>query len=96
MTTNENSKVPFVVCPECEGRGQFGPGFVWTQDDIDQSDPEEFADMQRMLREGQFDVKCEFCKGERVVTPEHADDWRDWREYQDEVAAEQRYFGYMR
>lgn len=95
-----NSK--YVVCPECKGEGKVGPGFVWTQEDMAQEDPEEFAETQRMLREGHFDVACEFCKGQRVVedveefegvrtTAEER--WRDFREYRAEVAAEQRHFG---
>lgn len=98
MTNTENAK--FVVCPECEGEGHFGPGFVWTADEIEQEDPEEFADTQRALREGRFDVPCGTCKGKRVVV-DHVDfegvvttaaeRFRDECEYRAEVAAELRY-----
>lgn len=95
MTETTTTRPKFVVCPECDGEGKFGPGFVWTQDDID-VDPEGFEDTQRLLREGYFDTACEFCKGNRVVTPERADEHADFAAYQAEVAAEARYFGYDR
>jgi hypothetical protein len=89
-----------VICPECQGEGKFGPGFVWTADEVAEQDPGEFAETQRMLREGYFDTACEFCKGVRVVEDVIEEDgvrttaqerWRDFREYRAEVAAEQRF-----
>lgn len=94
MTTtthrDEEATGRFVVCPECEGEGSHGPGFVWTQDEVEQEDPEEFAEMQAALRRGQFDVPCEFCHGQRVVTQDQLDEHRDWLDYQAEVEAERR------
>lgn len=96
MTNTENTKAPFVVCPECRGEGHFGPGFVWTSAEIEQEDPEEFEDMQRALRGGQFDVPCETCKGARVVRAHDEDGytaeqaWRDECEWRAEAAAERR------
>lgn len=65
----------YVVCPDCRGEGSFGPGWVWTQDEVAQEDPDEFADMQRRLRAGEFNVPCGFCKGQRVVTREQEEGW---------------------
>lgn len=86
-------KPKFVVCPDCEGEGSFGPGFVWTQDEYEQEDPEEFEEMQRQLRNGVFDTPCTFCKGKRVVTPAKAEEWEEELAYRAEVRAEQRYMG---
>lgn len=81
------------ICPECEGEGSFGPGWVWTQDEVAEYDPEEFAELQRELRDGEHNVACEFCKGLRVVTSEREAEHAEWVEYQQEIIAEQRYFG---
>jgi cytochrome c5 len=61
---------------------------------MEQEDPEEFWALQEQLRAGEYNVQCEFCKGQRVVSPEKYEDHADWAAYQAEVAAEQRYFGY--
>lgn len=61
---------PLIVCPTCEGRGQVGPGFVYTQDDIDEqwgADREEFYDHMRDLRAGLYDRTCPECGGRNVV-----------------------------
>lgn len=87
----------YVVCPECDGEGFFGPGFVWTADEVEQEDPDEFDHMQRALRRGDFDVPCATCKGQRVVpafdefgtSAEQV--WREECEYRAEVAAERRF-----
>lgn len=89
MTNTTTAK--FVVCPECEGEGKIGPGFVWTVDQIDQADPDEFWEMQRELREGQYDVRCPYCEGKRVVDAEGWEaKWEDECDYRAEVAAERR------
>lgn len=91
----------YIVCPACDGEGSIGPGFVWTQSDMEQEDPDEFADMQRAIRRGQFDTPCHFCKGDRVVLAVDEDGQRAEERYQDhldyeaEVRAEQRMCGYF-
>lgn len=80
----------YVVCPECDGEGKKGPGFVWTESDMAQEDPEEFAQMQRDLRVGRYDVPCWFCEGQRVVTNERRTEYREELEYRAEVEAERR------
>src|ERR1044072_2748448 len=98
MTNTENTTAPFIVCPECEGLGKFGPGIVSTSDDFDE-DPEGTRDLHRSIATGMWDVPCETCKGQRVVrawrmldgerlTAE--DEWRYECEYRAEVAAERR------
>lgn len=70
--TNHISKSDrkFVVCPRCEGRGQHGPGHVFTQDDLDeQFGPDQFEVMDD-YRNGVYDVRCDGCAGLRVVTAE--------------------------
>lgn len=84
-------KAKWVVCPDCHGDGSHGPGWVWTQDDVAQEDPEEFAELQADLRAGKYDVPCEFCKGARVVTPEHAAEYEEELEYRHLVEMEQRF-----
>jgi hypothetical protein len=89
----------YIVCPSCNGEGTHGPGFVWTQSDMEQEDPDEFADMQRALRRGDFDTPCDFCKGQRVVLAvdedgfSAAERYQDALDYEAEVRAEQRYCG---
>ena len=82
----------YVVCPDCEGEGSHGPGFVWTQDEIDEQfrDLEDFANMQARLRAGEFNTPCEFCEGKRVVTREQAEGWQEELEYRAMVEAERR------
>lgn len=98
MTT----EAPFIVCPDCHGKGSHGPGFVYTQDDRDQMDPDEFEQHIEQIRAGQFDTPCTFCKGLRVVPEWEMVDgervtaeerWKDEQDYRAEVAAEARYFG---
>lgn len=95
----------FVVCPECDGEGTLGPGFVYTQADREEQfdGPDEFADHIEDIRNGVYDSPCGTCKGQRVVvdieefdgeTTTAAQRWQMEREYRAEVAAEQRYFGY--
>lgn len=67
----------YKVCPECKGEGSVGPGWVWTEDDVAQEDPEEFAQLQAELRAGRWNVPCEMCKGKRVVTPQEEKEWED-------------------
>lgn len=101
MTANQNTSAPFVVCPECEGEGSFGPGIVSTQADFDE-DYEGTVAMHRAIQDGWGHTPCQTCKGKRVVRAWRdfegeritADqDWRARQEYLAEVAAEQRYFG---
>lgn len=96
--TDTTTRAKFVVCPDCLGEGTHGPGFVWTKDEIDE-DREGFEETQRLLREGYFDVPCEFCKGKRVVedlvefdgvTTTAEERYRDECDYRAEVAAERR------
>lgn len=103
MTNTENTTAPFIVCPECEGVGSFGPGIVSTQADFDE-DYEGTRDLHDYIATGAMDTPCQTCKGQRVVREwrmvegekmDAATEWRYEQEYRAEVAAEQRYFGYM-
>lgn len=100
--TKTTRAAKYVVCPECLGEGSFGPGWVWTQDEIDQEDPQEFAELQADLRAGLFNEPCKTCKGQRAVIDvidyegvrtTAAERWADERAYRAEVAAEQRFCG---
>lgn len=80
----------YKVCPDCEGEGTKGPGFVYTAQDVEEMGYEAFDEVQFMHREGMFDTVCEFCEGKRVVTVERAAEWDDELEYRAERAAEMR------
>jgi len=91
----------FAVCDTCAGRGTHVnssvDGLGFSQEDFD-LDP----DFAKDYFSGVYDVRCEPCKGERVVavldearcTPaqiaQHATYWRD-EAYDAEVAAERRW-----
>jgi hypothetical protein len=68
------SERPFVVCPTCQGAGQHGPGHVFTQDDLDEQFGYEQDEVMADYRAGKYDVRCEECKGIRVVKAECACD----------------------
>jgi len=92
----------FAVCDTCDGRGtHVNPGVDGhglSQEDFD-ADP----DFAEGYFSGVYDVRCEACKGERVVavldearcTPaqiaQHATYWQDEADYDAEVAAERRW-----
>jgi hypothetical protein len=92
----EDPMSKFVVCPDCEGEGTHGPGFVWTQDQIAE-DYDGFVETQEMLRAGMFDEPCSWCKGQRVVPAVDEDGYTADEAYQAEidyraeVAAERRF-----
>jgi DnaJ-class molecular chaperone len=62
------------VCPTCRGEGRIvnRAVSVWTSDDRD-SDPEGFESMLQ----GDYDIACTECGGQRVVT---ASDQRGYAE----------------
>lgn len=68
----ESANRPYVVCTRCEGEGKIGPGHVYTQEDRDEYDAEEFADLMAEYRMGLFDVTCPKCDGKRVTRAECA------------------------
>jgi hypothetical protein len=86
----------FIVCPSCEGEGSHGPGFVYTSEDIDSDfdSRDDFMDHINDIRSGQFDTRCDYCKGTRVVPAVDEDGtsaeeaFRDYCEYVAEVNAE--------
>lgn len=65
----ETKNLPFVVCPVCEGNGTTGPGWVMTQDDVDEMG-HEFEEYMENMQEGRYDVRCDHCDGQRVVKGE--------------------------
>lgn len=72
MTTSplahtSTADLPFIVCPTCAGHGTHGPGHVWTQSERDEYEPQDFDDLMSEYRARAYDVKCEGCKGTRVV-----------------------------
>jgi hypothetical protein len=82
---------PFVVCPECRGEGHIGPGHVFTQEDRDEYDPDDFADMMADYRAGVYDVRCPTCDGRRVVKDEcPCDECEDERQEIAELEAMER------
>jgi len=84
---NYGSKPKYEVCPQCEGEGKIvNPAVsVWTRQDIDE-DPENFENM----RNGMFDVPCDLCHGQRVVTADDMDSFRERREVAKQMAMEDR------
>lgn len=62
------------VCPTCRGEGKIvNPSVsVWTESDRDE-DPEGFDNMMQ----GLYDVACTECRGQRVVTSEEHDAFRE-------------------
>jgi hypothetical protein len=58
---------PFVVCPTCEGHGTHGPGHVYTMDEVEEAFGPEADEVMAEYRAGTYDVRCETCKGQRVV-----------------------------
>lgn len=89
----------FAVCPACEGEGTVGPGFVYTQDDVDEQfdSRDEFASHIADIRNGMYNEPCDWCKGKRVVpavTSQGVTAWQDWQAelaYRAEVAQERRF-----
>lgn len=65
------SKITYEVCPECQGRGRvLGNAFRGQVLDEDLVADEEF--MEGYLG-GAYDVKCDYCKGLRVVDSNRVD-----------------------
>lgn len=70
MSNHINTEsLPFVVCAVCAGFGTTGPGWVMTQDDVDEMG-HEFDEYMDNMRSGYYDVPCDACKGQRVVKGE--------------------------
>lgn len=65
----ETKNLPFVVCPVCAGNGHTGPGWVMTQDDVDEMG-HEFDEYMENMERGFYDVTCDGCNGQRVVKAE--------------------------
>ena len=65
----ETGALPFIVCPRCEGHGTTGPGWVMTQDDVDEMG-HEFEEYMENMQRGDYDVPCDECGGQRVVKGE--------------------------
>lgn len=86
----------FVVCPDCQGEGTKGPGFVYTAEEIhEQFAPGEFEEFAEQMREGVFDEVCSYCRGKRVVEAvvdgvPAEQRWREECEYRAERDAEMR------
>jgi len=70
------SRTKYRVCPTCEGEGTIVNRAlsVWTEDDR-YDDPEGF---EAML-EGRYDVVCDECRGQRVVSAQDERDFADRR-----------------
>lgn len=62
----EEATRAWTICPTCEGNGSTGPGWVMTQDDVDEMG-HEFDEYMENMREGMYNVPCTECKGVRVV-----------------------------
>lgn len=67
-TDNPGFQMPArnIVCPECKGEGQVGPGWVFTESDR-QRMGEDFYELMEELKNGVHDYPCEQCKGLRVI-----------------------------
>lgn len=66
----EEATRPWTVCTNCKGEGHVGPGHVFTQEDRDEYDPQDFDDMMADYRDGKYDVSCPECEGRRVIKAE--------------------------
>lgn len=74
-----------IVCPTCNGEGQHGPGWVFTEEDRYEMGY-EFDELMEDLRAGRYNVTCDDCKGLRVVEEvdedqldeQTANEWRHW------------------
>lgn len=87
----------YMVCPDCKGYGSHKPGFAYDGEMIDQmfESLEDFNEHMEDIRNGVYDTRCDYCKGQRVVTEERYYDWEDEQAFRDAVAAEQRAFGIL-
>ena len=56
-----------IVCPECEGEGTVGPGFVYTEADREEMGYEDFMDHMEDIRSGAYDQRCPQCAGRNVI-----------------------------
>jgi hypothetical protein len=72
----------FKVCPVCDGEGKRAPEAFRGVLDQDTVDDEEFMEI---FLAGGYDVTCECCKGNRVVTDEEISQW----ESKEDARAEQ-------
>ena len=70
-------KPKYQVCPQCEGSGTMVHRSlsVWTAEDR-YEDPDGFEDMMN----GAYDVSCDMCDGQRVVTREDLQAFQHRRE----------------
>jgi DnaJ-class molecular chaperone len=67
----------YEVCPQCEGEGKMvnRAVSVWTESDRAE-DPDGFRDMM----DGLYDVPCDMCRGQRVVSQDDREDFADRRQ----------------
>lgn len=82
----------YVVCPRCEGTGYVSKLGDFTREWV----AEEFGpDAEEFIAEytkpgGAYDEFCPECKGNRVVTAEQIEEYREQLEYEAERQAEIR------
>jgi RecJ-like exonuclease len=91
------------VCPRCEGFGtHLTPSIgqhAYSQEEFYESFADEEDREQYFKRGGIYDVTCEECKGNKVVpvvderhlTEDQKKVYKEWQEYQEEVAREDAY-----
>lgn len=74
------------VCPQCEGEGKMvnRAVSVWSEDDR-YDDPDGFEDMMN----GVYDVTCDKCRGQRVVSAQDERDFAERRAMHFEMLREQ-------
>jgi len=59
-------KEKYKVCDRCEGKGRHDP--KWLSGGITRSDRDEDPEFFEEYMDGKYDVPCETCKGQRVVS----------------------------
>lgn len=79
------------TCPDCLGEGSFGTLGAFTQNEFEEAFEsfEEYQEMHETTKR-----QCQWCNGTGNVNSDKMEQWKDELEYRNEIAAEQRHFGY--
>lgn len=91
----------FVVCPACGGEGDQDNLGAFTSTDLDEwyGDSDERDEFLNDYKAGMYRVRCDWCKGKRVVPAVSEDGFTAEEEWQDHLEclamerAEMRYGG---
>lgn len=85
----------YIVCILCSGEGYQSNLGEFTSSDMDEWFSDDWDSRDEFVSEytrrgGAYDVPCELCKGQRVITPEAEAEWEAEASYRAEIAAERR------